>query len=345
MAITKICDGYYYGTQEELKPLLLGGAEEDAIYCAVDTGAVYKGGYPKVGADKSEGAPCILRFIDRVNKRDNRKVLINTVELDGYNLRRSARAISGKNVAVKSMIENLLIKNNKFNDADETNGYTRHGSQVAYTNEQTANFLIDLNTYFDEVGNLALVVCNNSDSGYSSGLVKLGYIDNNEFVELKSVSSVSAGSYKAYRDLTVEGGAIPHKKLVVQLTGAIASASILVAEEKYAKAYVNYGLSMLAKYDAICNIIKEGTVDASQSVYTYSDVEYWFEMESYKDAGKDKFAGFKDNRYTSTPGEAVDLNIDASVTPFSKFNFTGKENTTAEAAAMMGVFGIAEVEF
>lgn len=345
MAITKICDGYYYGTQEELKPLLLGGAEEDAIYCAVDTGAVYKGGYPKIGADKSEGAPCILRFIDRVNKRDNRKVLVNTVELDGSNLRRSASALSGKNVAVKSIIENLLIKNNKFNDADETNGYTRHGSQVAYTNEQTTNFLIDLNTYFDEVSNLAIVVVNNSDSSYSSGLVKLGYIDNNEFIALQSVSSVSSGSYKAYRDITLDGGAIPHKKLAVQLTGAIASASILVAEEKYAKAYVNYGLSMLAKYDAICNVLKEGTVDSSQSVYTFSDVEYWFEMESYKDAGKDKFAGFKDNRYTSTPGEAVDLNIDASVTPFPKFNFAGKENTLAEAAAMVGVFGIAEVEF
>lgn len=345
MAITKICDGYYYGTQEELKPLLLGGAEEDAIYCAVDTGAVYKGGYPGIGADKSEGAPCILRFIDRVNKRDNRKILVNTVELDGSNLRRSARALCKKNVAIKSMIENLLIKNNKFNDADETNGYTRHGSQVTYTNEQTANFLIDLNTYFDEVSKLAIVVCNNSENSYSSGLVKLGYVDNNEFIELKSVSSVNAGSYKAYRDITVAEGAVPHKKLAVQLTGAIASASILVAEEKYAKAYVNWGLSLLAKYDSICNIVKMGTIDSSQSILTFSDVEYWFEMESYKGAGKDKFAGFKDNRYTSTPGEAVDLNIDASVIPFSLFNFAGKENTLAEAAAMMGVFGIAEVEF
>ena len=344
MAITKICDGYYYGTQEELKPLLLGGAEEDAIYCAVDSGAVYKGGYPKIGASKEDGAPCILRFIDRINRRDNNKVLVNTVELDGSNLRRSAHALSGKNVEVKSIIENLLIKNNKFDDADQTNGYTRHGSQVAYTNELTANFLIDLNVYYDEVSALAFVVVNNSDSSYSSGLVKLGYIDNNEFIEIKSASSVSSGSYKAYRDLAYDG-ATPHKKLAVQLTGAIADASILVAEEKYAKPYVNYGLSLLTKYDSICNILKEGTVDETQSVYTFSDVEYWFEMEAYKGAGKDKFVGFKDNRYTSTPGEAVDLNIDASEVPFPKFNFAGKENTLAEAAAMMGVFGIAEVEF
>lgn len=344
MAITKICDGYYYGTQEELKPLLLGGAEEDAIYCAVDTGAVYKGGYPQIGKSKDEGAPCILRFIDRVNKRDNRKVLVNTVELDGYNLRRSASALSGKNVTVKSMIENLLIKNNKFNDADETNGYTRHGSQVSYTNEQTTNFLIDLNVYYDEMPQLAFIVSNNSASSYSSGLIKLGYIDGTDFIEIKSASSCSAGSYKAYRNQgTTE--ATPHKKLAVQLTGAVDKASILVADERYAKPYVDWGLNLLAKYDALCNIIKEGTVDSSQSVYTFSDVEYWFEMESYKDAGKDKFVGFKDNRYTSTPGEAVDLNIDASVTPFSKFNFAGKENTEAEAAAMMGVFGIAEVEF
>lgn len=343
MAITKICDGYYYGTQADLKPLLLGGAEEDAIYCAVDSGAVYKGGYPSLGKSKDEGAPCFLRIIDRVNKRDHNKILVNTTELDGYNISRSARVISDKNVEVKSIIENLLIKNNTFDDADNTNGYTRHGSQVDYTNELTTNFLIDLNTYYDEVGKLAFVVVNNSANTYSSGLVKLGYIDNNEFIEIKSASGVSAGSYKAYRDLTTE--ATPHKKLAVQLTGAIADASILVADETFAAPYSNWNLNLLVKYDAICNIIKKGTIDTSQSIFTFSDVEYWFEMESYKAAGKDKFTGFKDNRYTSTPGEAVNLNIDASVTPTPYFSFAGKENTLAEAEALMGIFGIAEVEF
>ena len=342
MSITKICDGYYYGTQADLKPLLLGGAEEDAIYCAVDTGAVYKGGYPHIGADKGEGAPCMLRFIDRVTRQDNKKILVNTIELNGYNLKRTSTALSGKKFKVKSMIENLLIKNNKFDDADNTNGYTRHGSQVSYTNEQTTNFLIDLNVYYDEVPQLAFVVANNSDSGYSSGLVKLGYIDGESFVEIKSASSCSAGSYKCYRRQgTTE--ATPHKKLAVQLTGAIDKASILVADERYASPYSDLELSLLVKYDAICNIFKKGTINHSQSVMTASDVEFWFEMESYKADGANKFTGFSNNRYTTTPGEVEDLCND--VANLSHFEFTGKENTAAETAAILDVFGIAEVEF
>lgn len=342
MAITKICDGYYYGTQEELKPLLLGGAEEDAIYCAVDTGAVYKGGYPHIGVDKEGGAPCMLRFIDRVTRQDNKKILVNTIELSGYNLKRTSGALSGKKFKVKSMIENLLIKNNKFNDADETAGFTRHGSQVSYTNSGSTNYIIDLNVYYDEVPQLAFVVANNSANGYSSGLIKLGYIDGEDFVEIKSASSCSAGSYKCYRRQgTTE--ATPHKKLAVQLTGAVDKASILVADDKYTSPYSDWELNLLVRYDAICNILRKGTVDGSQDIVTVSDVEFWFEMESYKADGANKFTGFSNNRYTTTPGSVEDLCND--VANLSQFAFTGKENTAAETTAILDVFGIAEVEF
>lgn len=342
MSITKICDGYYYGTQEDLKPLLLGGAEEDAVYCAVDTGAVYKGGYPHIGADKGEGAPCMLRFIDRVTRQDNKKILVNSIELSGYNLKRTSGALSGKKFKVESMIENLLIKNNKFDDADETAGFTRHGSQVSYTNSGSTNYIIDLNVYYDEVPQLAFVVANNSNNGYSSGLIKLGYINGTDFVEIKSASSCSAGSYKCYRRQgTTE--ATPHKKLAVQLTGAVDKASILVADEKYASPYSDWELNLLVRYDAICNILRKGTVDGSQSIMTVSNVEFWFEMESYKADGANKFTGFSNNRYTTTPGSVEDLCND--VANLSHFAFTGKENTEAETSVILDVFGIAEVEF
>ena len=349
MAITKICDGYYYGTQEDLKPLLLGGAEENAIYCAVDSGAVYKGVYPQLGKSKADGAPCILGIMDIVNRgKSAPNVLVNTRDLDGYFLKRNAHMLVGRKLRVQSILENLLIKNSKWAETDETNGYTRTGSQITFTNEQSAAIVKDLNVYADEVTALAICVVNNGADSVSSGSVKVGYLgSDSSFVEIKSVSSVSAGSYKAYRDVKIEGAeVVPHAHLVLQLTAAVADISVLIADEKYAAPYVNWGLQLLAKYDAISNIMDRGTLDdRTAEIYTFSDPEFIISMSVFKANTAEKFTGIEDNRYSVTAGNARPIVAEEPKEGKPRwFNFVGTANTGgADSKAMVGVFGIAEV--
>lgn len=347
--IKKITDGYYFGTQEDLKPLLLGGAEENAIYCAVDSGAVYKGVYPGIGRDKNEGAPCILGILDIINKgKSAPHVLVNTRDIDGYRLKRNAHMLIGRKLRVQSILENLLIKNSKWAETDETNGYTRTGSQIAFTNAQSTAIVKDLNVFADEVEALAICVVNNGADVISSGAVKLGYLgSDSSFIEIKSVSGIAAGSYKTYRDLQIEGAeAVPHAHLVLQLTSAVDDISVIVADEKYARPYNNWGLQLLAKYDAISNIMTRcSSMEDIDNILVINDPEFLVSMSVFKATTAEKFTGVEDNRYSITAGEArqfIAEEPDEGTRAF--FSFVGTANTGDYAAkALLGVSGIAEV--
>lgn len=344
MAITKIVNGYYYGTQEELKPLLLGGAEEGAIYCAIDSGAVYKGAYMNLG--RGESGPCYLRYLDKIYKGPNApKMLVNSADFANYNLTDYAKGLVGKKVKLLSMLENLLIKNSVYKEEDSVNGYTRTGSQIVFTNEQTQAVTKSLNVYADEVGKLAIVVANNDNSDtVSSGAVKVGYInDSNEFIQIKSVDAISHGEYRAYRDVEIEGlEAVPHNKLAINISSAVDDISVLVADETYAAGYNDWGLYLLTAFEGISNIMGKCKENPGSGVKTFSDVELIFSMEVLKATTAEKFAGIEDNRYSATAGDVRPIVLSSSNEDV--FYFTGTVNTGgAEAKGIMPIAGIAEI--
>lgn len=348
MAITKIVDGYYYGTQEDLKPLLLGGAEKDAIYCAIDSGAVYKGAYMNLGRSAEAGAPCYLRFVDMINKgADAPKPLVNSADFANYNLTDYAKGLVGKKVRLISMIENLLIKNSIYKEVDATNGYTRTGSQIVFEDSQESGVVKSLNVYADEVESLAIVVANNTNASLASGVAILGYLDDsNVFQTIKSVESIASGEYRAYRDVKIMNGStvvpFPHKKLMLKLTDAATDISVLVADEKYAAGYNDWGLYLLTEFEGISNIVGKYKANPGSGVKTFSDVELIFSMSVLKAASAEKFAGIEDNRYSATAGDASSIVLSAS--DDEVFYFTGTENTGgAEAKGIMPVAGIAAI--
>lgn len=343
MAITKLCDGYYYGTQEELKPLLLGGAEEDAIYCAVDNGAIYKG----VKAGTSDSVPVYLSLIDRINRRDNNKVLVNARDLTLTNVNGSKQFLGGEKVfKYVELPENLLVKNSKFKEVDETNGYTKEGSLITYTNGQTTTIVKTLNVFADDVDTLAIGLANLDDESLSSGAVKVGYIDNSgnspTFVEVQSIGSVSAGSSKAYRNVAVSSGVNPHYELAIEISAAC-TVGLLIVEEKYFAPYSDNVLKEGAKFDLLSNILevnaKSGKYDYSQTVKGFHTPDFMLNQSVLKAVAPVKVKDVADNTYSDTAGEAR---------PFltgHEYGFCGRTEATGAAFWNPQIMGIAEVEF
>lgn len=343
MAITKICDGYYYGTQEELKPLLLGGAEKDAIYCAVDTGAIYKG--TRSGSAGTE--PIYLSIRDKIHRQNNNKVLVNGRDLSVYHIKRTTGILSGeKPFKLIELPENLLVKNSKFEDADQTNGYTRKGGFITHTNEQSTTIVKGLKMYADEVGDLAIVMANLDVDGLSSGAVKVGYIDNSgdnpEFIEVKSIGSCNAGSAKYYRNVKVSESAAPHYELAIELSSA-AVIGLLVVEEKYVANFSSNQLADFARYDAFSNILdvnsKSGGYQVSDYVEAFTTPDFMLNMSVLKAAAPVKANTIEDNTYSDTAGESRRFTTD------HEYAFCGR---TADYAGIYWVSisgAIAEVEF
>lgn len=343
MAITKICDGYYYGTQEDLKPLLLGGAEKDSVYCAIDTGAIYKG----VKAGSSDSHPVYLSIIDRINRRDNNKVLVNPRDLTSANTNGTKQFLGGeKPFRYLEIPENLLVKNSKFTETDETNGYTRTGSLITHTNEQSTSVVKSLNVFADEVTTLAIGMVNLGDESLSSGAIKVGYIDNSgdtpEFVEVQSIGSCNAGASKSYRAKAISSSANPHYELAIQLNAA-ATVGLLIADEKYFAPYSDTVLTEGAKYDLLSNIIevndKSGKYDYSQNVKGFHTPDFMLNQSVLKAVAPVKVSDIADSRYSDTAG------VGRKFLTGHEYGLCGR---TAAAGAVFwnnAIMGIAEVEF
>lgn len=76
--IRKITDGYYFGTQKDLEPIMLGGAELGSVYFATDTGVIYQGENSHAGRSIADGGSAWLNFKGRVNKVDKKSFLVST---------------------------------------------------------------------------------------------------------------------------------------------------------------------------------------------------------------------------------------------------------------------------
>ena len=335
MAITKICDGYYYGTQEDLKPLLLGGAELESTYIAIDTGAIYRGTRPHAGREIGSGGKAWLNYIGRVNKSDSKSFLVSSESFARNDINYTAGGeLKGMRFRLKEILENLLVKNSLYAEEDSTNGYTRVGEAITYTGSEA--FTKNINVYADEVDSLAIVAWNKGESQIGSGRIKVGYLDDtNTFIEIKSVSSINAGNYKIYRNQKIEGAeAVPHRPLAIQITQAVSNLQFAIYDERISNNYGDWLLATITRYGCVDNIRHTCKLTEDTDQYIISDADYRFQMSVLKANEPIKFKDIGDNRYTNSAGSAEDFICNGND---DSLDFVGAEK------GLFHVLGIAEV--
>lgn len=308
--IRKITDGYYFGKQEDLVPLLLEGAESGAVYFATDTGVIYEGSPLGLGKTENEGAPIGLEAKALVHKKDAKSALVFVRDVNKFSNGKSTSVFAGKKFRFKEIMENLLIKNSLFKETDETAGYTREGNKITFTGKEA--IVKNLNVYADEVKSLAIVACAESDS-LSSDRIKVGYIaSDGSFVQIKSVGSAAANNYRAHREVVIEGAeAVPHRPLAIQITEPIANIHLGIYDEHFSLGYSNWNLNLLTRYGATNNITGSGTFakeDDNHIIY-FTNVDYSFQMSVLKATDPVKFINIGDTRYTSTSGDAEEFTV------------------------------------